>query len=506
MYTRLKFTQTINLPNGVYEKLGSTILGTPVNNFYNAAGVVIEQDVYLTATVMYKDFFNADSTYNRQMYNNGKLLACVTYNSSNKITTEVLYSTTTGLAIGTDKYTYNTVGLVDTKIRFNATGTFLDNMHYSYTVTNQLASFTHTDLTGRVTEIDYFSNGKLDHITKFPAVPPVVVPVVVPVVPPAVVPVTGWSNINGFGEINVLTAINFVTGKHILDTVPVNKQDWGMLSTHFDDVHAAGYTGKGIVIADIDTGIDLKNTALTHNLSQYNWNFITNTANVQDDNKHGSLTAGELIAKDIGNGIIGGAYDSQLMVLKAMDANGNGSPSNIAKAITYAVDHGANIINLSLGTIYASTVLLTSLQYAQSHNVLVAAASGNNLANLPDYPAKYAETLDNVIAVGASWMMNGKLGFAGYSNKTGSNTAYNYVVAPGQAVLGYDQNGKVIVDSGTSMATPLVASEMALLSQAYNETHPVGITLTQFVTNAIVHNTDLISVVGVPTIPASFFA
>jgi len=500
MFTGLKFTATINLANGNYEKLGTTI-GMKVNNFYNASGFIYEQDAYLTPTILIKDFFNVnDASYNRQSYVNGTLITYNSYNVVNKLITSILYKAT-GTILQTDNYTYNSTGLTNTKISFNAAGTFIDNIHYGYTSTNKLNDFTHTDLTGRITEINYFINGIFDHTTKFPVVVPVIPIVVTPTTPVVltkihVMSTVGWSNIDGFGEINVLSAINSVTGKHILDTVPINKHDWGMLSTHFDDVHSAGYTGKGIVIADIDTGIDLKNAALTHNLSQYNWNFITNTANVQDDNKHGSFTAGELIAKDVGNGVIGGAYDSQLMVLKTLDANGNGATINTAKAITYAVDHGANIINLSMGSVLPQPAIFTALQYAQSHNVLVSVASGNNLGSSPTYPAVYAENLDNIFAVGASWVMGGKLGFASFANKTGSNSAYNYVVAPGNAVLGYDQNGNVILNTGTSMAAPLVAAEMALLSQAYNEQHPAGVSLIQFVAGAIDHNTDMINIVG----------
>lgn len=88
------------------------------------------------------------------------------------------------------------------------------------------------------------------------------------------------------------------------------------------------------------------------------------------------------------------------MALKVLDANGSGSADIISKAIIYAVDHGANVINMSIGGTVAMPILQTALQYTQSHNAFVAIAAGNSLSNTPNTPAIYAKGLDTVVAVG----------------------------------------------------------------------------------------------------------
>ena len=291
-----------------------------------------------------------------------------------------------------------------------------------------------------------------------------------------------------------------------MDVPAPAKSGWGITSAHFDDAWAAGYNGKGIVIAEIDTGIDLKNVALTTNLSKWNWNFLTGTANVQDDNGHGSFVAGEMIAKDVGNGIVGAANGAQLMVLKALNASGTGSPDTVANAITYAVDHGANVISMSLGGTIAMPSILTALQYAQAHNVFAAIAAGNGGLNSPINPAAYAKTLDTAVAVGSSANNVGSgLTFSTFSDKTGANTPYDYVTASGTNITGYDQYGQIVTMSGTSMSTPYVASEMAILEQASMSIHPNAThsVLVQDVMGNMIHNTDAISLTGVAAIPTS---
>jgi subtilisin family serine protease len=265
-----------------------------------------------------------------------------------------------------------------------------------------------------------------------------------------------WSSSSGLGEINTQKALALATGTDVFNVV--------LNST---------YTGKGVVIADIDTGIDLNNSALTHNLSQYNWNFVSNSANVRDDNGHGSFTASQLIATSTNNnGVIGGAYDAQLMVLKAVDASGIGADSNIAAAITYATDHGANVINLSFGGSASNAALQSALQYAASHGVVVAIAAGNSAASSPAFPAYYAQTINTVLAVGATQQTGSSLVLASFSNQAGNTTPYRFVDALGVALSGYNANSQVITLSGTSVSAPLVAAEAALLMQAIAVLHP----------------------------------
>lgn len=509
-------TQRTNTATG-YTLSGKTSAGYLVTNFYNTAGVLLEQDVVLSANQLIKYFTQANGSYFQDIFINGKLTLEGSYSSAGRLLTEKKYALDGVTLKEVDAYNYTAAGLISSKVRANPNGSLIETVGFTYTEKNALDKLIHTNPNGVVTQIDYFVKGVLDHIEK-PTISPAPAPAPAPILSPTyttpVIPTTitttppTWNNINGYGEINLIKALGLATGAPIKDVAPAIKLDWGITSAHFDDAWSAGYTGKGIVIANIDTGIDLNNKALTHNLSQYNWNFISNNSNVQDDNGHGSFTAGELIASNTNNGVVGACYDAELMVLKALDSKGSGSAANIAKAIVYAVDHGADVINMSLGSVLPQPALKTALQYATDHDVMVSIASGNNMGNSPTFPAAYAKTLSNVVSVGACMQINSKLNFAAFSNKTGSNTAYNYVDAPGAFIQGYDKAGKVISQTGTSMAAPYVAAEMAILKQAFESLFPSlkNTDIDQYVIDAITHATDSIGLTGVSPIPASYFA
>jgi subtilisin family serine protease len=175
--------------------------------------------------------------------------------------------------------------------------------------------------------------------------------------------------------------------------------------------------------------------------------------------------ASEIHAANNGVGLTGAAYGSNLMSLKVLDASGSGSSTTICTGIRYAIDHGAKVINMSLGGGH-NTDYQAALQYASDHNVVVVMAAGNSGAADPLDPAAYAKQFSNCIAVGAlSCDTTNHLAMTSFSNKAGSGP-YGYVDAAGQGVWGYGLDGKVYAWNGTSMAAPLVASEAALIWSA----------------------------------------
>ena len=147
-----------------------------------------------------------------------------------------------------------------------------------------------------------------------------------------------------------------------------------------------------------------------------------------------------------------------------------------------------------------------AMQYAQANNVFMAIAAGNTGSNTLSNPASYVKALDTAVAVGSvANNVGSNLTFSTFSNKTGSNTPYEYITASGTNITGYNQYGEVVTRSGTSMAAPYAASAMAILAQASAEIHPNAShsVLVQDIMGNMLYNTDAISLVGVAPIPTS---
>jgi subtilisin family serine protease len=176
------------------------------------------------------------------------------------------------------------------------------------------------------------------------------------------------------------------------------------------------------------------------------------------------MTALEIGANlSLGHGMAGGAPGSELMVLKAMDASGQGNAELVGEAIRYAVDHGASVINLSLGANAANLDIQNALQYAYEKGAIVVAAAGNDGDASLDFPAAYAKLFPNMIAVGACQNSGQHNVLASYSNQAGLGAMYNFVDAIGTDITGYTLDGNLATWSGTSMAAPLVAAEASIL-------------------------------------------
>lgn len=208
----------------------------------------------------------------------------------------------------------------------------------------------------------------------------------------------------------------------------------------------------GIIIAIVDTGIDLNHTDLSGKIVP-GYDFVNRTTSPQDDNGHGTHCAGIAAARtDNRLGIAGVGFNCRLMAVKVLDRNGSGFFSNVAAGIVYAVDNGAKVVSLSLGGSNGSQALQDAVNYAHGRNVLVVAAAGNSGSQSAAYPAFYT----NALAVGSSTNTDARSNFSNYGS-------WVSVCAPGSNIYSTYTGNRYTILSGTSMATPAVAGLAGLL-------------------------------------------
>ncbi len=211
-----------------------------------------------------------------------------------------------------------------------------------------------------------------------------------------------------------------------------------------------------VTIAVIDTGVDYRLKDLQGKVdiaNEKNYVDVNGKGDALDDNGHGTHVSG-VIAAALENeyGIRGIHQSAKILPIKVLNANGEGETDAIALGIKYAVDHGAKVINMSLGG-GESRTMAYMMKYAADNGVTVVAASGNEYDSYIGFPANS----EYAISVGAT----NPLGMvADYSN-------YGFgldVVAPGSKIASLVPDGNTVYMDGTSMATPHVAAVAGILA------------------------------------------
>lgn len=263
---------------------------------------------------------------------------------------------------------------------------------------------------------------------------------------------------------------------------PYLGSEWGLSTSVGISPYSAWdlTNGSGVVVAVVDTGVDISHADLNPNVwtntdevagngvdddhngyvdDRHGWDFYSNDSVVFDSassDAHGTHVAGTIAAYgNEGHGVVGVAYRAQIMPLKFIQ--GVGYTSNAVRAINYAVANGAKVINASWGGSGYSSSLLTAIQNAGNQGVLFVAAAGNNGVNTdasPYYPAAYPAS--NVISVAAMTNIGTRASFSNYGASSVD------LAAPGQTVLSTVPGGFAYY-SGTSMAAPHVSGVVALV-------------------------------------------
>lgn len=310
-----------------------------------------------------------------------------------------------------------------------------------------------------------------------------------------------------------------VVQKQLATVLPATQKRYYLLDTPNDTYYSASWyltninasaawsvtnSSSSVIVADIDSGFALNHQDLTNQWAinpgesgdgkesngidddgdgyvdnWRGWDFVNNDNQPQAGTQnsggqgvaHGTETAG-LIGATSNNalGVASVARNVNILPLQVIDDNGNGYSDDVAQAISYAVDHGANIINMSLGTNGDDPLVRSAVDYAFEHNVIVVAAAGNcgnssagacsgQVAGYVTFPANY----NRVIAVGASDSSNARASFSSYGERLD-------IMAPGSGTIispTYTaSNGTSMYASslyGTSFASPIVASSAALI-------------------------------------------
>ena len=247
--------------------------------------------------------------------------------------------------------------------------------------------------------------------------------------------------------------------------------------------------GRGVVVADINSSVDLTHPALIGHLTT-GYDFVANkpsgstalnqssssfmdqsSSSFMDQSSssfmdqfsatllhqssssfmdgsdpaysHGTLCAGVIAVI---------APESMIMPLRVFDDQGSADLFTISKAIRYAVDNGAQVINMSFGTLENSQTLRNSVNYALGRNVVLVASAGNNNTSVPQYPA----ATSGVITVAATTLADEKASFSNYGS-------YVFVDAPGVNIFSTYPGGSYAAVSGTSFSAPMIAGTAALI-------------------------------------------
>ncbi|WP_337032800.1 S8 family peptidase [Paenibacillus illinoisensis] len=209
---------------------------------------------------------------------------------------------------------------------------------------------------------------------------------------------------------------------------------------------------EDVIVAVVDTGVDLNHPDLKGKLLE-GYNVVDPKSKPLDDVGHGTHVAG-IIGAIVNNneGVAGMSWYNKVLPVKVLDNSGSGTTYAVAEGIIWAADHGAKVINMSLGNYADAQFLHDAVKYAFDRDIVLIAATGNDNTERPGYPAAYPE----VFAVSATDPDMKKASYSNYGD-------YVDVMAPGTSIASTYPNNQYAALSGTSMASPHVAALAGLI-------------------------------------------
>jgi thermitase len=241
---------------------------------------------------------------------------------------------------------------------------------------------------------------------------------------------------------------------------------------------AALSLGQGTTVAVVDTGVQLDHPDLDENFEGVpRYDFVANDANPTDRAVGLDADGDGIKDETVGHGThVAGIVDlvapgARIMPLRVLDSEGYGNSFTIAKAVSYARVNGADVINLSLGSSRRSAALQGAISDAVKGGVLVAAAAGNSDSSVPHYPAAgsgLTSSAEGLVAVTAVDILQKKSEYANYGS-------WVDITAPGDAIRSAFPVSMYANWSGTSMATPFVSGQAALIHSLHGSLAPADV-------------------------------
>lgn len=231
-----------------------------------------------------------------------------------------------------------------------------------------------------------------------------------------------------------------------------SRYQWNLPATETNKGWSLSKGSDNVTIAVVDTGVDLDHPDLEGQFVE-GFNVVNPAEKPYDDVGHGTHVAGIISAKVNNNeGVAGMTWYNKVMPVKVLDSSGSGTTYAVAEGIIWATDHGAKVINMSLGNYADAEFLHDAIKYAYDRDVVLIAATGNDNTERPGYPAAYPE----VFAVSATDASMKRADFSNYGD-------YVDVVAPGASIASTYPGNQYAALSGTSMASPHVAALAGLI-------------------------------------------
>lgn len=246
---------------------------------------------------------------------------------------------------------------------------------------------------------------------------------------------------------------NSSTFNNLETTLEVNQVTWQQINL-VKAQKLAPDLGENVKVAVIDTGIDIEHEAFKNRLAPENewYDFVDNDSLPQEqpssDSTHNAYGHGTGVAGII----IQIAPHVTILPIRVLNPEGVGDLSSVVLAVDWAIEHNAQIINLSLGSTAPYRSLETVLSYAHSKGVIVVASVGNSGRHLLEYPAKYNDLVSNVSST------DGNDALSSFSN-FGNDLEFS---APGENLFTVAPENRIASWTGTSFATPVLAGSIAL--------------------------------------------